>query len=297
MPQNILLIVNPVSGKGKARSVLSGVVYALCRGGNAVTVVMTEYAGHGEKIVAQRGKNADVIACVGGDGTLSGVINGLMLLPPEERPRVGYIPLGTTNDMAVSFGIPRLPHVAARHIVEGTPKTVDVGSGSGGYFGYVMAFGAFVDIPFTTPQESKNAFGWLAYLAGGAASIQKLAPHHLVVEHDGGVLEGEYIFGAVSNSTSVAGLLKFPASEAVLDDGLFELLLVKHPKNPVELNAEIAGLLSQNYNNGELLTLLHTSHVRIIGDKPVIWTRDGENGGSHTVMEAHVCPKAMQIMG
>ena len=297
MPEHILLIVNPVSGKGRARSVLSGVVYALCRGGNAVTVVMTEYAGHAEKIVAERGCAADVVACMGGDGTLSGVINGLMELPAEKRPRVGYIPLGTTNDMAVSFRIPRTPQTAARHIVEGTPKAVDVGYGNAGYFGYVMAFGAFIEVPFTTPQESKNAFGRLAYLAEGAASIQRLTPHHLVVEHDGGVLEGDYIFGAVSNSTSVAGLLKFPPSQAVLDDGLFELLLVKHPKTPADFNAELTGLLSQNYNSSDLLTLLHTSHVRISGEKPMVWTRDGENGGSHRVMDARICPKAMCIMG
>jgi len=297
MPEKILLIVNPVSGMGRARAVLSGVVYALCKGGNAVTVVLTEYAGHAEKLAAEQGAHADVVACVGGDGTLSDVINGLMTMQEDVRPRVGYIPLGTTNDMAASMGISRQPHTAARRIVSGKARAVDVGYGNAGWFGYVMAFGAFTQVPFTTPQESKNAFGRLAYFAEGAASIPKLSAHHLRVEHDGGVLEGDYIFGAVANSTSVAGILKLPPKEAVLDDGLLEVLLVKNPRTPADLNAQLAGLISQNYNSSEALTLLHTSHVRITGAEPVTWTRDGENGGSHTVMEARVCPKAIQIMG
>ncbi len=296
MAENILLIVNPVSGKGRARSVLSGVVYALAEGENAVTVRMTRYAGHADVLAEEYGPAADTVVCIGGDGTLSGVINGLMRLPEAQRPKVGYIPLGTTNDMAISYHVPRVPQTAAQRIVEGSPRIIDVGACSTGHFGYILAFGAFTEVSFATPQESKNAFGKLAYLAEGAASLQKLTSHHMVVEYDGGVLEGDYMFGAICNTTSVAGILKIAPKDAMLDDGLLELLLIKKPENPLELNAALTGLLSQNYNNGGVLTLLHTKHVRITGEKPVVWTRDGENGGSHAVMEAHVCPGALRLM-
>ncbi len=293
--QKILLIVNPVSGMNRARMALPGILQTLCTGGKMVTVCMTEHSGHAEELARELGANFDVVACTGGDGTLSGVINGLMEIPAAARPVMGYIPLGTTNDMATAFGIQKNPRQAARHILDGKEISIDVGKCSTGYFGYVIAFGAFTEVSYETSQEVKNIFGRLAYLAEGAARLQELTPKHVVVEYDGGVIEDDFLFGAVSNSTIVAGFLKIDPSIAVVDDGIFELMLIRNPKNAAELNDALSSILTQSYD-GENVMLLHSRKVKITCEEPVAWTKDGEDGGTVKVMEAEVCDHALRLL-
>ena len=293
--QKILLIVNPVSGMNRARTALPSILQTLCTGGKMVTVCMTEYAGHAEELAAQLGAGFDVVACTGGDGTLSSVINGLMTVPASVRPTLGYVPLGTVNDMASAYGIQKNPRMAAKRILEGKTIPLDVGKCTSGYFGYVIAFGAFTEVSYETPQDVKNVFGRLAYFAEGAANLQKLKPRHAVVEYDGGVLEDDFLFGAVSNSTSVAGILKIDPTVAVLDDGIFEVMLIRNPKNAADLNNALSSIITQNYT-GENVMLLHSRKVKITCDEPVAWTRDGEDGGTVAVMEAEVCHRALRLL-
>lgn len=295
MEHRIMLIVNPVAGKGKAASVLSGVLQELCRGGKAVTVYMTEFAGHGQKLAAEHGSEYDTVICMGGDGTLSRVVNGLMELPAEKRPTVGYIPLGTSNDMARTLGLSRIPKRTAKQLMEGSPMLLDIGRCTGGYFDYVAAFGIFTSIPFQTDQAKKNAVGWLAYLTQAAISLPEQTARHVKVEYDDGVIEGDFILGAVSNGTCVARVIRLNPDDAILNDGLLEVLLVRDPKTPIILNEEITSILSRRYT-GDNVVLLHTSFVRFTAEEPLTWTRDGEDGGQHTVLEARVCPGALQIL-
>jgi len=292
---DILLIVNPIAGKGQSKTALFGVVSELCAGERAVTVRMTDAAGSAKKLAEKYGADYGTIACVGGDGTLSEVIAGVMLLPREKRPRIGYIPLGTTNDMASTFGISRVPEEAARTVLTGTPKSVDVGSLNGEYFGYVAAFGAFTEVSYATPQDMKKAFGHLAYVLEGAASVPNIKPYRVHIEHDGGETEGEFLYGGVTNSLSLGGLMKLAPDAVNLSDGAFELLLVRAPKTPIDLNKAVLGVLTQNYDGDEVM-LLHTKKARFFFDRPAAWTRDGEAGGEFSEAEIENLCRAVDII-
>ncbi|MBR5382111.1 MAG: YegS/Rv2252/BmrU family lipid kinase, partial [Oscillospiraceae bacterium] len=232
----LLLIVNPVAGKGQSKSALFGVLSELCAGGRAVTVRMTDAAGSARRLTAACGADYGTVACVGGDGTLSEIIAGVLELPRERRPHIGYIPMGTTNDMASTFAISRVPEEAARKVLTGRPRSVDVGRLNGKSFGYVAAFGAFTEVSYATPQDMKKTFGHLAYVLEGAASVPSIKPYHVRIEHDGGETEGDFLYGGVTNSLSLGGLVKLAPDAVDLSDGEFELLLVRAPKTPIDLN-------------------------------------------------------------
>ncbi len=293
MSKKILLIVNPASGKGQAKSALYDIVSTLCAEGNPVTVMMTTKHGDATVFAKEYAKGYDIVSCVGGDGTLSEVVCGLMQV--DSPPPIGYVPLGSTNDMAATLKIPRMPLQAAEAIINGTPFTIDVGKLSDTFFTYVAAFGAFTDVPYTTPQESKNALGPLAYLIEGVTRLTKLPKHHAIVTYDGGVIEGDFIYGGVSNSTSVAGFVKLTKKNVGLDDGLFEVLLIRAPARLSEFNQIISDITTQNYSH-KSVSFFRTKHVRFEFDEFVPWTCDGEDGGEHRIAEASNIKGAVQII-
>lgn len=295
MAQKTMLIVNPVSGRGKVKNYLLSILKELSVGGEPVTVFVTEKHGDATRFSAEYGAQYDRLVCNGGDGTLNEVINGLMHVPQDERPSICYIPLGTTNDMASSFELPKTTEEVLAHLNDNTTRTVDVGQFGDSFFGYVAAFGAFTDIPYTTPQNDKNTWGYLAYLVQALGSIQNIVPIHAVVEYDGGTIDDEFVLGAIVNSTSVAGIIKLPSQDVSLDDGIFEVLLIKMPRTAAELNMVITNVLLQDFNN-EYITLLHTKNIRFTFDSAVTWTIDGEDGGSHQEVSAQNCHRAISLI-
>ena len=213
-----MLIINPVSGKGRVKGYLMDILTALCSGGDGVSVYLTEKRGDAIEFAAKYGADYDVIACTGGDGSLNEVISGLMSLPAEVRPVIGYVPLGTTNDMATSLSIPKTPKEAISRLAEEKKpdgiRTVDIGRLGSDYFGYVAAFGVFTDIPFTTPQSEKNTWGYLAYVSEALSRLSKITFNHARVTYDDGYIEDDFILGFVVNSTRVAGgIVKLPAED------------------------------------------------------------------------------------
>lgn len=274
----MMLIINPVAGKGGFRDSISDVLETFCTSGFAVTVYMTAYKRHATELVRDNGTKYDVVVCCGGDGTLSETIAGLMEV--GDRPRLGYIPMGTANDVASTLGIPHNPKVAAEIIVRGGTIPFDVGSMGGNYFTYISAFGAFTEVSYTTPVESKQTLGHLAYILEGVGHLGSIAPHNLVAEYDDQRIEGEYVFGAVTNTTSIAGLVKLKSGFVSLGDGKFEVILVKNPRNIIDLNHIFMGMFSQNYNP-DYVKIFKTSKVKFTFDEEVNWTRDGEDGGVH----------------
>lgn len=278
MSNKVMLIINPVAGRGSYKNSLSDILEILCQNGCPVTVYMTRCRGDATELVRRYAVGFDIVACCGGDGTLSETIAGLMEL--EDRPHLGYIPMGTANDVAATLGISRNPREAVKIITEGNCIPFDVGSMNGEYFTYISAFGAFTQVSYETPAESKQVLGHLAYILEGVGHLGSIVPHHLVVEHDGGRIEGEYVFGAVTNTTSIAGLVKLKSELVSLGDGEFEIILVKNPKNLIDLNTIFVGLLSKSYNP-EYVQIIKTSRAKFTFDEPVRWTRDGEDGGEH----------------
>lgn len=275
--KRLLLIINPVAGRNQVQADLFKIVKVFSDEGYEVTVYPTRAPLDCAEKVRQDAGEYDLVCCCGGDGTLNEMVSGMM--QRTERVPMGYIPLGSTNDLAASLHIPLKVEEAARHCVAGTPFYMDVGSLNGRYFNYIAAFGAFTETSYATPQQIKNALGHLAYILEGVKSLGRLQPIHMKVSTESEVLEEDYLFGAVTNTVSLGGVLKLDPKKVLLDDGVYELLLVKNPANPLEAQAMLGALMMQNYE-GEQVRLLHASRIRFESDHEVSWTIDGEYGGS-----------------
>jgi diacylglycerol kinase (ATP) len=294
MHKRLMLIINPAAGRGGYKTGLAEVLEVFYKGGYVPSVYYTDGPGNAAELIRNEASNYDVVACIGGDGTLSEVISGCMAI--KTPPILGYIPMGTANDIASTLKLSRNPTEAAKRIVYGDPMLLDVGLfGNSDYFTYIAAFGAFTEVSYKTPQETKQALGHLAYLLEGMASLPKIDHYFTRVEYDRGVIEGDFVFGGVTNSTSVAGLVKLNGNVVDLGDGLFEVLLIKNPINMKSLNGIISDVLKQNYS-GEYVTMFKSKKVRFLFDTSVAWTRDGENGGVHTEVVIENIPSAVRII-
>ncbi len=280
-----MLIINPAAGHGGYEENFGEALRLLDGAGYRTTLFYTTGPLQATEYAARYAKDYDTVACVGGDGTLSEVIAGLMTL--TDPPDVGYFPMGTTNDIATTLGLPKNDTLsAARCLIQGTPHPFDVGGfGKDAYFAYIAAFGAFTEVSYTTPQDQKKALGHLAYVLQGMALLPKLESIPTVVEYDGGRFEGRVLYGSMSNSSSVAGMIKFTDSMVQLGDGLSELVLVKDPGNMEGVGDILSAVLTQTYEESENLLIVHTKKARFHFEKPVAWTRDGEAGGEFTDVE------------
>lgn len=284
MKKNLMLIINPAAGRGGYKTYFGEAMNALDRGGCRTTLFFTSGPKQATEYTVKYAADYDIVACVGGDGTLSEVISGLMQL--KSPPPLGYIPMGTTNDVASTLGLPKNDTVGAvKRILEGTPSPFDVGRfGESDYFAYIAAFGIFTEVSYTTPQTQKKTLGHLAYMLQGMAQLPKLESHNVKVEFDGGEVEGRFLYGSMSNSTSVAGILKLPEDKVCLGDGMSELVLVRDPGTVEGFSDIVTSAISQRYDS-ENIFMRHTRWARFTFDKPVAWTRDGEAGGEYTQIE------------
>ena len=284
MDKKLMLIVNPAAGRGGYKYNFAEAMNELDKGGYRTTLYFTSGRGEATELAAAYAGEYDYAVCIGGDGTLSEVLGGLMRL--EKRPYVGYIPMGTANDVATTIDLPKNDCLAAvRKFMAGEPHPFDLGGfGNDGYFAYIAAFGAFTEVSYATPQNQKKALGHLAYVLQGMASLPYIESVKTRVEYDDGVFEGKLLYGSLSNSTSVAGIVKLPEVMVSLGDGMSELVLVKEPEFITGFGGILDSVLSQRFDSDDLL-ILHTKKAKFSFEKPVAWTRDGESGGSYTELE------------
>lgn len=280
MEKKLMLIINPSAGKGAYKVNLGDALHVLDMGGYRTSLFFTSEPGEATEFAASYAMDYDTVACIGGDGTLSEVISGLMEL--KSPPPLGYIPMGTANDVATTLALPKNNTIgAARRIVHGSPHPFDVGGfGDREYFAYIAAFGAFTEVSYATPQSQKKVLGHLAYVLQGAMALPKIESYKTRVEYDGGVIEGDFLYGSVSNSTSVAGIVHLRDDLVCLGDGYSELVLVRNPGNLAEFKNIVDSVIYQKYDNDDLL-ILHTKRAKFSFEKPVAWTRDGEAGGEY----------------
>lgn len=289
-----MLIVNPAAGKGGYKLNFGEAMQLLDKGGFRTTLYFTAGPGEATDLAASFGERYDVVACVGGDGTLSEVMAGLMTLPSP--PALGYIPMGTANDVATTLNLPKNDTVgAARRIIEGTPHPYDVGGFGDKYFAYIAAFGAFTEASYATPQSQKKALGHLAYVLQGAASLTKIEAIEARIEYDGGIIEDRFIYGSMSNSTSIAGMLRLPERLVGLGDGMSELFLVKYPDTVEGLTDITSAFITQSFDS-KYVSFIHTKKAKFTFEKPVAWTRDGEDGGATTEIELRNYPQALEFI-
>ncbi len=271
--KTLLLIMNPAAGQRRAARFLAEIVALFSEYGYENIVYMTARRGDGTKIAAENAHRADLVVCVGGDGTLNEVIAGVLSAGADVP--IGYIPAGSTNDFAASLNLSKNVIRAARDIMEGTPQTLDVGSFNGRYFSYVASFGAFTEASYSTPQQVKNALGHVAYLLEGVKELTNLRPVRLRFEADGKAYEGNYIYGAISNATSIGGILSMDKDQVDMNDGLFEATLIHMPENLIDLSAIVHALTTRQYNM-PLIDFFKAGSIRILNEQETPWTLDGE---------------------
>ncbi|MBE5831844.1 MAG: YegS/Rv2252/BmrU family lipid kinase [Butyrivibrio sp.] len=292
-----LVLINKSAGMGKAGTDTLNIVMRLAEEGYEPIVypIIPGTDLTSEKIIGDYDGEVSMILCSGGDGTLNHVMNAIMDL--KEKPVLSYIPAGSTNDFAKGLGIPSVMSKAIDVAVNGTPFTYDVGRINGRYFNYVAAFGAFSKVSYATDQDLKNVLGYAAYVISAIAELPQNIGYscHLQIEADDFIEEGDYIFGAVSNSASVAGMTLFANDDIKQDDGQMELLLIRSPKNLADFNGILAALAVREPDNPHI-TYRQVSKVHIVSDEEMEWTIDGEFGGAYKETNIEVINKAITIM-
>lgn len=296
--KKLLFVYNPRAGKEMLKPRLSDVLDIFVKAGYEVTVHPTQaYRDAYYQIKEYEVGKYDLIACSGGDGTIDEVATGMMKRREmgKDVVPVGYIPAGTTNDFAKSLHIPRKPLAAADNAVKGVPFPCDIGKFNGSVFVYIAAFGIFTDVSYETDQAVKNVLGHMAYILEGAKRIFNIPSYKIKVEHDGEVIEDEFIFGMVTNSRSVGGFSNMVGKNIVFDDGLFEVTLIKTPKNPIALQEIIAALLIEQVDTKHMYTF-KTKKITFDSVEEIPWTLDGEFGGEQDYVEIENVQKAMEIM-
>ncbi len=297
-----LFIVNPHSGKGLIKNHLLDIVDILVKSGYEVTVYPTQCRGDAKRIMRERKKDYELVVCSGGDGTLDEIVTGMM--ESGFKTTIGYIPAGSTNDFAISLKIPSAMKKAAEIAVGGKVFPCDVGCFNDDVFVYIAAFGLFTEVSYGTPQEMKNMLGHVAYLLEGVKHLQNIKSSRMKVTYvsetgENRVIEDEFIFGMVTNSHSVGGFKSIAGNvfkgEIALDDGLFEVTLIKMPKNPMELNSILAALAIQNIDTAYMYSF-KSGKLTVESEEDVAWTLDGEFGGKHRMVALTNDKQAMDIM-
>ena len=292
--KKMLFIMNPFAGQRRANRYLADILTMFSREGYDISVHMTSGPGDGARVVQERAAGMDLIVCCGGDGTFNETVSGLIRAGADVP--VGYIPAGTTNDFAASMKIPTNVNKAARAILEGTPHRYDVGAFGERFFTYVASFGAFTRSSYATPQSVKNALGHTAYVLEGMQELSQIKNIHVRLElDDDRVIEDDFLFGAISNSLSVGGILTLDPKQVDMSDGKFELLLVRAPQDITEVSECLRALQTQKYNC-RMITFVSASHVRVTAAEEVVWTLDGEREDIRDTVEAKVLRHAIRLI-
>ena len=292
--KKMLFIMNPFAGQRRANRYLADILTMFNREGYDISVHMTAGPGDGARVVQERAAGMDLIVCCGGDGTFNETVSGLIRSGADVP--LGYIPAGTTNDFASSLKIPTNVIRAARAIVDGTPHRYDVGAFGERFFTYVASFGAFTRSSYATPQSVKNALGHTAYVLEGMQELSQIKNIHVRLELDNDrVIEDDFLFGAISNSLSVGGVLTLDPKQVDMSDGKFELLLVRAPQDITEVSECIRALQTQKYNC-RMITFVSASRVRVTAAEELVWTLDGEREDIRDTVEARVLHHAIRLM-
>ena len=297
-----LFILNPNSGKGLIKNHLLEITDILVKAGYEVNVHPTQERGDAAKVMSERGRNYELVVCSGGDGTLDEIVTGM--IHSGFKTTIGYIPAGSTNDFAKTLKIPSSMKKAAELIAKGNVFKCDVGRFNDDVFIYVAAFGIFTEVSYETPQEMKNMLGHVAYILEGVKQLPKIKSYVAKVAYvsENGseeTISGEFIFGMVTNSKSIGGFKSIAGNvlkgQIDLDDGLFEVTLVKLPKNPIEINSILAALAIADIDT-EYMYSFKSGKMTFEFEEETAWTLDGEYGGAHSRVELLNDKGAMDII-
>lgn len=293
--KKLLFIYNPNSGKGLIKNRLVDILDIFVKAGYLPVVYPTQKAGDGYEILRSYKGKLDLVVCSGGDGTLDEIATAMM--DRDKKIPIGYIPSGSTNDFAKSLRIPMDMKKAAQIAVKGECFKCDIGDFDGDTFVYVAAFGMFTDVSYETSQSVKNILGHTAYVLEGMKRLYNIPSHNIKVICDGEVIEGDFLFGMVSNTRSLGGFKPIMNEGVVFDDGVFEVTLIKRPSSIIALNEIVASLLIEQFDTRHMFTFqAHTLEVECEEGEDIPWTLDGEFGGNHNKVKIKNCQRALEIM-
>lgn len=302
--KRMLFIYNPKAGKAQIKNKLSDILELFAAGGYEITVCPTRGHGDAEEITAGRQPVYDLLVCCGGDGTLDEVVTGMM--KSSFQTPIGYIPAGSTNDFGGSLKLPKNMLQAAEAILLGDDFACDVGAFNEDVFVYIAAFGLFTDVSYETAQDMKNVLGHMAYLLEGMNRLSAVRSYHMKITYleqraqDGQaadkeqVIEDDFMFGMVTNSLSVGGFKYITGNNVKLDDGVFEVTLIKRPANPLELSNILISLVNRDINT-DVMYCFRTSCLKVESEEKLAWTLDGEYGGSHSQVAIENRYRAIKI--
>lgn len=291
--KRLLFLFNPFSGKGLIKNKLLEIVDSFVKNGYEVNIHPTQRPQDALEQVKEHAGEYHLVVCSGGDGTLDEVVSGMMRR--EEKVPIGYIPSGSTNDFACSLKIPKSMGKAAQLAVSGVPFACDIGNFNGEYFVYIAAFGLFTDVSYATSQEQKNRIGHFAYVIEGIKRIPAVQSYHLRISYGDKEIEGDFVYGMVTNSVSAGGFRNITGKNVRLDDGFFEVTLIQMPKNPLELN-EIIASLTNLIDNTDLIYTFKTDSLKVEAEEEIAWTLDGEYGGKHKDAAIFAEKQAVEII-
>lgn len=293
MKKKLLFVFNPYSGKAQIKNQLLDIVDTMVKADYEVTIYPTQKAGDAKEKIELEAGEYDLVVCSGGDGTLDETVTGMM--NRKERIPLGYIPAGSTNDFANSLKIPKDMVKAANVAVNGNGFSCDIGSFNGDFFVYVAAFGIFTEVSYKTSQDLKNVLGHAAYILEGVKCLHDIPSYRMQVEYNGNCFQDEFIYGMITNSTSVGGFKGMTGKDVLLDDGVFEVTLIKMPRNPIELNEIIASLINL-VDDTNMVYSFKTNEVKFTAVDKIPWTLDGEFGGEHAEVLVKNMKQSIEIM-
>ena len=292
--KKMLFIMNPFSGMRRANRYLSDIISLFNRADYEVNIRMTSGVGDAANFAREHSLGMDLVVCCGGDGTLNETITGM--LQAGSTAAIGYVPAGSTNDFASSLKLSTNIMQAVQDIIEGEPVPYDVGRFADRYFSYVASFGAFTKSSYATPQNVKNALGHTAYVLEGISELSQLRNVHVRMEMEQEIVEDDFLFGAISNSTSIGGILTLDPKQVDMSDGLLEVFLVRAPRNLTEISECIQALQSQRYNDCAMITFGPVRKLKVYADGNMPWTLDGEKFDGREEIEVENLHHAIRIV-
>lgn len=291
--EQLLLIVNPGAGTKKASKHLAEIISIFNHADFDTHVCITEKYGDAIDAIKKLGSKMDLIVCCGGDGTLNETVTGIIEAGLDLK--LGYIPAGSTNDFASSLKLSGDILTAAKQIIDGDAYHYDVGKFDDRYFTYVASFGAFTKASYATPSNIKNTLGHMAYILGGIQELSNIRAEHIRMELDGEVLEDNYLFGAICNSTSLGGILTLDPCLVDMSDGKLELLLIRAPKDIQELHECIIALTTQKYNCG-MITFRSAASIKVETEQELTWSLDGERADASRAFQIEAMEKRIRLI-
>ncbi|WP_106494662.1 diacylglycerol kinase [Lentibacillus sp. Marseille-P4043] len=270
------IIYNPTSGREAFKKELANVLERFEIAGYETSAHATTCEGdatEAAKIAVER--RYDVVVAAGGDGTINEVVNGLA--EQDFRPKLGIIPVGTTNDFARALSIPRNIMKAVDIILDDHSMPLDIGKVNEHYFINIAGGGKLTELTYEVPSKLKTMLGQLAYYMKGIEMLPSLKPTSVRIEYDGEVLEDDIMLFLISNTNSIGGFEKL-APTAKLDDGYFDVIILKKTNLAEFIHIATLALRGVHLDHKNVI-YTKAKHIKVETAEKMQLNIDGEFGG------------------